>query len=192
MVNSIQKIRDCLSSYPQKTDSSKSGPQAAVAVILRELDEECSVLLIERAPNPADPWSGHLAFPGGRVEAHDPSPEQTARREACEEVGLDLSQATLLGQLDDEIGAISPILVAAYVYCLPMTDASLKPNHEVKEFFWIPLKMLADLSRRGTSEINFKGDFRFVPSIDLLGPERPSLWGLTYRFALKLIRLDKD
>ena len=155
-MNSIQEIRDCLSSFPRKTDSTKSGPQAAVAVILKELAEECSVLLIERALNPADPWSGHLAFPGGRVEAHDPSPEQTARREAFEEVGLDLYQATLLGQLDDEIGAISPIIVSAYVYCLPMTDPSLKPNHEVKEFFWIPLKMLDDPSRRGTSEINLK------------------------------------
>ena len=75
--------------------------RAAVATILREGLEGPEVLLIRRAENPRDPWSGHMAFPGGREAPEDRDLLATAVRETHEEVGLDLQRsAHLLGRLD--------------------------------------------------------------------------------------------
>ena len=71
------------------------GDTAAVAVIFGRAG---SFLLIRRVERPDDPWSGQVAFPGGRVEPEDASFSETACREAREEVGLDLkAKATVLG-----------------------------------------------------------------------------------------------
>jgi len=63
---------------------------------------DVEVLLIQRTARPGDVWSGHLAFPGGRVEAGE-SDEAAAAREADEEVGLDVASGpwARLGRLDD-------------------------------------------------------------------------------------------
>ena len=75
--------------------------RAAVAVVLGPTPEGLQLLFIERAQHPDDPWSGHIAFPGGRIEADDPSPRAAAERETLEEVGLDLSNAEYWGRVDD-------------------------------------------------------------------------------------------
>src|SRR5436190_23089519 len=77
--------------------------RAAVAVILRERGGEIEVLLIRRSERDDDPWSGHAAFPGGRKEPSDETPEATAIRETREEVGLDLGApgVRVLGRFAD-------------------------------------------------------------------------------------------
>lgn len=63
---------------------------ASVAIVFAphpDLGE--AVLLIERAVDPRDPWSGHLSFPGGKLEQGESS-LQAALRESREEIGLDL------------------------------------------------------------------------------------------------------
>ncbi len=71
---------------------------AAVLVGLFEARGQPHVVLTQRAGSLRD-HPGQVSFPGGRVEADDPSPEATALREAWEEVGLELSQAQILGRL---------------------------------------------------------------------------------------------
>ena len=55
--------------------------RAAVAMVVAPDGDDLAALLIERAKHPLDPWSGHMAFPGGRHDATDPSLERTAIRE---------------------------------------------------------------------------------------------------------------
>src|SRR5215471_21768996 len=75
---------------------------AAVAAILRDREGEAEVLLIRRAQKTGDPWSGHMAFPGGRQDPSDLDLLHTAVRETQEEVGLELSPGrNLIGRLDD-------------------------------------------------------------------------------------------
>src|SRR5512138_157863 len=62
---------------------------AAVAVVL--VPSPDAVLLIRRAERPGDPWSGHMALPGGRRESGDADLVATAIREAAEELGLALT-----------------------------------------------------------------------------------------------------
>ena len=66
------------------------------------------VLFIRRAEYEGDPWSGHIALPGGQVDPDDASPVHAACREVHEEVGVSLDDARLLGMLDQ---VASPDLV---------------------------------------------------------------------------------
>src|SRR4051794_37638584 len=76
--------------------------QATVALLLRECDRRgLELLVIRRAENEYDPWSGHMALPGGGYEPGDSSVYGTARRETLEEIGIDLDEGQFLGRLDD-------------------------------------------------------------------------------------------
>jgi 8-oxo-dGTP pyrophosphatase MutT (NUDIX family) len=82
------------------------GSRAAIAAIFRQTaDGADEVLFIRRQERDGDPWSGHVAMPGGKQEDADADDEYTAMREAHEEVGLDLSDATIyqrFGRLVDD------------------------------------------------------------------------------------------
>jgi 8-oxo-dGTP pyrophosphatase MutT (NUDIX family) len=76
--------------------------RAAVAVTLAPGPEELEVLLIRRAEHEGDPWSGHMAFPGGHHDPTDPTLAATAERETLEEVGIDLARhGRLVSRLDE-------------------------------------------------------------------------------------------
>lgn len=165
-----------------------AGERAAVALLLHQsAEQEPRLLLIERARREGDPWSGDLAFPGGRMEPGDADERAAAERETAEEVGLDLAAARFLGRLDDMSASLLPITVAAFVYAVESAALpALSLSDEVTEAFWIPLPHLFDRRRlrehrlrRGAAEHRF-------PALDLLGPGRPLLWGLSYRFTRSL------
>ncbi|RME70145.1 MAG: CoA pyrophosphatase [Verrucomicrobia bacterium] len=127
---------------------SEAMAHAAVAMIFRDGSDGAEVLMVRRAEHPADPWSGHMAFPGGRVEATDESYEAAAIRETREEVGIDLPAcARALGRLS-ELQARSrqgllPLCIHPFVYELTAC-ASVSLNHEIQETLWIPLRLFAD------------------------------------------------
>jgi 8-oxo-dGTP pyrophosphatase MutT (NUDIX family) len=72
--------------------------RAAVAVVLHE-EPSPRVLLMKRAERTGDPWSGHISLPGGGFQASDRDLRVTAIRETREELGIDLDDAHLLGNL---------------------------------------------------------------------------------------------
>ena len=157
-----------------------TGPRAAaVALVLRESAASFDVLLIERAERIGDPWSGHIALPGGRAEPGDADLSATAERETLEEVGLDLARAAeRLGRLSDwEPVRGMPVAVRPFVYLLT-AEAALQPNAEVREAFWVPIDPLL----RGQWASTYRhthGDRQYdFPAWDIDGRV---VWGLTYR-----------
>src|SRR5688500_19473207 len=85
----------------QVAERYEGSKEAAVALLLRA-HEELELLLIKRAEQESDPWSGHVALPGGRRDAEDPDLLHTALREAEEEVGITASRdLQLIGALDE-------------------------------------------------------------------------------------------
>ncbi len=153
-------------------------------MVLRGDPRAPEVLFIERARHEADPWSGHMAFPGGRVDPEDPHPRGAAERETWEEVGVDLGAAERLGQLDDMQGhhaAGHPgLVISGFVYHLQEAPP-LVPNREVEQAFWFPLGQLHDPQRHVEYDrILWKGS-RF-PGLLVGQPQRHVVWGLTYRF----------
>ena len=158
--------------------------RAAVAVVLSGAADAPQVLFIERAEHEGDPWSGHMAFPGGRVEPDDPSLRYAAERETLEEVGLSLVGARPLGRLDDlegrHAGRRSGLVISAHVYHVP-DPGILRPNYEVQQTFWFPLADLHDPERHIDYRHPLVPDERF-PGILVGEPGRHVVWGLTYRF----------
>ncbi len=182
LMSTFQRIATSLSAYQPNTRLETDKTQAAVAAVLHLRRDDLYLLFIERAAHPTDPWSGHIAFPGGTAEPEDPDLKYTAERETREELGFDLSYAQYLGRLDDVTGATLPIQVASFVYAI-FEGVEIAPNDEVRDVFWTPFAHFADSTRWQT--LNLEG-WRNMPAIDLLGSKRPVLWGLTYRMVAQL------
>jgi len=161
--------------------------RAAVALLLANTESGCQILFIERATHPGDPWSGNIAFPGGKVEADDRDARHAAERETMEELAIDLSQASYLGRLSDFDGAHLPVLLSCFVYGVPQT-LSFEANEEVKEAFWVSVADLVDMERHGMHQFTFSGDRFESPCITLPDPDRPVLWGLTYRLLVNFLQ----
>lgn len=150
------------------------------------------VLLIRRAEDPRDPWSGHMAFPGGRRERDDGSLQNTAARETAEEVGLDLKRhGELLGRLDD-VEAMAKakrtgLIIAPFVFLLRAQDVELRLEaNEVAEAVWVPLRPMMD----GTLDAPFRFRER---DLDLTLPsyrldDERVVWGLTHRMLSMFFR----
>lgn len=160
---------------------------AAVAAILREPPGggAAELFFIERALHPKDPWSGHIAFPGGRRDPDDASLLATAIRETREEVGLDLGRAELVARLPDVPAFMRSrrggLVVTPYVFALRGGDAELSPNaDEVASTLWVPLSSLAEGEGRGTYSFTWEDKPYEVPCIRL-EPGQKVLWGMTYR-----------
>ena len=98
----LDRLRDRLAVHrPAVDDGGDPLIWAAVAVILAP--DPDALLLIRRAERAGDPWSGHMALPGGRQEPTEPDLFTTAVRETAEEVGLTLGRRNLIGALDDVV-----------------------------------------------------------------------------------------
>lgn len=179
----IERLRTGLSRRSVSGPEAAANVHAAVAMVLREGSAGAEVLFIERAMRPDDPWSGHMAFPGGRLEISDESPRTAACRETREEVGLELSRAEYLGHLCDltgRSGAPRPMIVSAHAFHLEEDQALALDLGEVRSAFWFPLAELRNEARRTTYTIRELPDRPF-PAIVVGEPGRHFVWGLTYR-----------
>ena len=155
---------------------------AAVAMVLAGDDSHLELCFIRRAEREGDPWSGHMAFPGGRASLHDKSAQAAAEREANEEVGLVLGDSLLIGRLPElpvhRAGIDTGLLLCPFVYYLGLEPAALIPNHEVAWASWIDLNYLWD--ERNKTELNLV--YNDVPMVFPAIRFRDQLiWGLTMR-----------
>jgi 8-oxo-dGTP pyrophosphatase MutT (NUDIX family) len=182
----LSAIRRHLSQRSHEDLAPTFQPDASVATILRPNGEELEILFIQRSQQPGDPWSGHLAFPGGRSESQDTSPRATAERETREEVQLDLGEADFLGPLTPLQGISLPISVGAFVY-YQEAPPQTKTSDEVAATFWIPLATLRDPGRQAEYILHREGRTTRFPALRLLEPPAPLLWGITYRFTRQLL-----
>jgi len=176
--------------FPLPTDGlpADGRTRAAVAMIMREGVEGPELLFIERASHEFDPWSGDLAFPGGKVEEGEDA-RQAAERETSEEIGLDLVSARYLGWLTEITGARLPVRVSCFVYGIGEMDVAPVLNKEVHDLFWVRLSDLMADERRIIAQVRFADKEQGVPAIRLPHPGKPVLWGLTYRLVIHLLEL---
>ena len=183
----LELIRDVLTNHSPNTLEIEAR-RAAVAMILRESAAGVEMLMIRRAEHDGDPWSGGLGFPGGKVDFDDASARSAAERETFEEVGLQLSASAYLGQLDDISGAYVPVNIACFVYHLQHPEP-LALNHEITRYWWIPLSRFFEPQRHRYVTFTYRNKHRARPVIDLVEPEFPFLWGITYRLVDQFFNL---
>ncbi len=163
---------------------------AGVAAVLRATDRGAEVLVIHRAEHPQDPWSGHMALPGGRQDPGDADVRAAAERETTEEVGIDLAaHGRFLGSLD-EVLAVSKaratgLVVSPFVYALNR-DVEISANEEVQATLWIPLTKLASGEHRTARPVEWEGTRLMLPAWNW---QDRIIWGLTWKMLNSLIRL---
>jgi len=163
-------------------------PTAAVATILREGALGAEALFIQRAEREGDPWSGHLAFPGGKREPGDSSLLATSIRETREEVGLHLAPESMLARLEDVRARTNGYRVAQFVFALDDPGATLATNAEVASTLWVPLSRIESDGGKETIAWTVGDKTIELPCVRLGGLV---LWGMTYRMVSQVIAAAK-
>lgn len=192
-MNRMQPLRDKLlerlSARDPRRDAPSGTPRAAVALVVAPGDSGApELLVIERARRDGDPWSGHMALPGGRSEPSDANWLATAMRETREEVGVPLGDDDLVGELDDlrPVSAPARIVVRPFVFVVSQRPA-LTLNDEVASVEWAPLDQLA--RSQGTVEVVHLGAARVMPCYFVRGR---AVWGMTQRILEPFLPLALD
>lgn len=158
---------------------------AAVLVPLVRADGGWHLLFTKRTSRVQN-HKGQVAFPGGAIEADDPSIESAALRETWEEIGVEPTQVTLLGRL--------PTLVSVTHYLIyPIVGKVIWPiafrlsEDEVEKVFTIPLTWLAqphhlDRKMKPTLEGTLHEVLYFAPY------QGEQVWGITARIVYLLLQ----
>ncbi len=180
------RIGAALAARPPARVTEPVAARAAVALILREGGEGLDILLIRRADHPQDPWSGQMAFPGGRAEPGDPDLRSTAIRETAEEIGVDLASAECLGALDEvrAMARMRPVSLTILPFVFRLTGpVEPAPGSEVRRVHWMPLDVLLAAERRSVMDYAQEGATLQFPCLRV---EDVVIWGLTYRMLVGL------
>lgn len=183
-VLAVPRIIDAIAVHePATFEPHANTRQAAVAVVLRETADATEALFILRATKDGDPWSGHMAFPGGHLDPGDDHLQAAAERETREEIGLDLVEhGECLGPIDavraNPRGRNLDMVVTPYVFVLKGEVPALTPNYEVADILWGKLDHMYTGESLTTGEFLIQGEKHRYPGYDVGGQ---IVWGLTYR-----------
>lgn len=188
-----QQLRQLLEEMQPSRPAAPVPPDrlAAVLALLVERDET-NLLFIRRADR-GDPWSNHIAFPGGHVDPADAGPQHAAYRETAEEVSIPADAITPLGDLGTFPTQLTELWVRVFIGRWDGREPPRADPAEVAAVFEVPLgellnhhreqgflaKTTADLGRRLTYPV-----------------ANGTIWGVTARILhhfLGLIeRLDRE
>jgi 8-oxo-dGTP pyrophosphatase MutT (NUDIX family) len=172
----IDRIRNLLSSRERKVIEHLPFSHAAVLVPLFKKGEGCHLLFTKRSEE-VKYHKGEISFPGGVVDEQDAELEETALREAFEEIGLQKSDVQIIGLLDDTVTRtefiVTPI-VAFFPYPYPFKISEV----EIAELIEVPLASLLDEESFGEREIIREGRKEIVYSYQY---GKYTIWGATAR-----------
>lgn len=190
---SIDSIAKQLARYqPRRIPGRQWVARCGVVLLLADHDSRGheiapKLLMMQRAQRAGDPWSGHVSFPGGRVDVSDASTRAAAVRELQEETGFGVALGLEpIGRLSDRVtrehGRNRPMVVTPYVY-RTRKAVPLEPGIEAAALWWTPLSQLQDPTRRNTLIWRVAGVPLTLPCIDL---DKARLWGLSLSMADEL------
>ena len=194
-----ERIRTALEAEETRRIAEAECPvRAAVALVLRATEGSAvppdggvaggtaQVLFVQRAERSDDPWSGHMAFPGGRRSASDDDLVATALRETWEETSLRLDPEAVLGPLDDVrplSRRLPPIAVTPFVAWYA-GDQPVRGNREIRDHVWVPLDALDDPRRRSVLRLERSRRSVAFPSIEY---GTYTIWGLTFEIVSRFL-----
>lgn len=197
-----QRLAEALKSQPPSPlwDFISTDPRpAAVLIPLFHLNndptqsEDWQVLLTRRTDTVAE-HQGQVAFPGGRADPTDTTPEMTALREAREEIGLDPVQVKVLGRMDS-LPTITNYLVTPIVGVIPWPFPMQLEDTEVSHVFSIPLDWLADPTHHEVQHHTIPEQFINIihrqshPVVFFQPYQDELLWGVSAEITIRLINI---
>jgi 8-oxo-dGTP pyrophosphatase MutT (NUDIX family) len=179
---------------PAKVSDRRDQARAGVAAILRQEEGKngLRILLIRRAERWGDPWSGHMAFPGGRMENADKNVFATTLREAEEEIGIHLDQdAVCIGRLSDLPAMThdrrSPMVLTPFVFRLE-NEPVWRLSSEVVEKVWVPFSFFMNQENRKEMDWSSAAGTQILPCYDY---QNRIIWGLTLSMLDELMDLSR-
>lgn len=184
----MEKIRDSLQKRQFKTIDNPDSryTHSSVLIPLFSQDGQYMVLFTKRT-NRVEYHKGQISFPGGAVDKDDGSQEETALREAYEEIGLLKSDVELLGRIDDMITIVSDFIVHPFVGRIPYPYLFKINPHEVDSIVLIPLYIFMDkTSGHIKDSVNVDGFIYHGTSYEYQGRV---IWGATARIMENLISI---
>ena len=141
---------------------------ASVGILIAGAKQNPSICFIRRAKWERDPWSEHIAFPGGS-RAADEDALPTLRRELKEEIGWvveDSQRPVRLPQLRIRLaGRERLLLLDAFVYRVEGAPPALRCGPEVESAFWIPVAELWSLNNLDHHTLGDGGEMLVYPAI---------------------------
>ena len=143
-------------------------------------------MLLTRRSAQLPEHSGQVAFPGGRSDPQDLSPEATALREAYEEIGVLPDDVHLLGRLREYI-TVTNYLVTPVVGAIPWPYPLRLAKDEVSRVFSIPLNWLANTENYEIRQRELPEPYAPVPVVYFKQYDGEQLWGASARFTIALI-----
>ena len=176
----LAAVRRALAGHQPQPAAAAGARPAAVSLVLLDGPAGAEILLIKRAERAGDPWSGQIAFPGGRQDPEDRDLLATAVRETREETGVELAAAERLGVLDDlapRAVTLPLVIVRPFVFALPRRPV-LTNNAEVQRAFWVALARLSEPAVQSQLTITLKDGVRTFPAYRL---GEDIIWGMTER-----------
>jgi 8-oxo-dGTP pyrophosphatase MutT (NUDIX family) len=163
-----------------------AGREAGVLMPLVRDRESWHLLYIRRPESEQDDHSGQVAFAGGKREHEDADLQQTALREAQEEIGIDPVDVRVLGSLGRH-HSVTRFSIMPVVGVIPW-PYPLRPNpSEVASVFTVPLAWLADPENLEISHRRIEGYAEPVPVAFYRRYAGELLWGATARMTISFI-----
>ncbi len=175
-VDNIEKL-----SRKLKPTSEDQDADAAVVLLLKLIDRDPQILIVERIENPTDPWSGQLALPGGKRDPKDRNLKQTVARETLEETNINLlDHCRFLGTMKTLRSTLKPEMRILPFVVLLEAEPAIKLNEELEDFAWLSLREL--VKQKGTVEFDF-GEFPAYHA------RNSAIWGLTFRILERFVHI---
>jgi len=158
---------------------------AAVLVPMLKISGEWNILFTRRTSSLPE-HSGQVAFPGGRADPEDDTAEETALREAQEEINLAPQDVRVLGRLR-ELRTISNYCVQPIVGRIPWPYDYKLEKEEVSRLFTIPLEWLADPDNHEVQYRELPEPYSPVPVIYFDQYDGELLWGVSAEITLNFL-----
>jgi 8-oxo-dGTP pyrophosphatase MutT (NUDIX family) len=184
----LAKLKQVLAKHPVlPVEREPDSREAAVALLLRPRDT-FELLLIKRAEHESDPWSGHMALPGGRRDAGDSDLYATAVRETEEEIGVQLGRVGQRIGLLDEVAPrtprLPPFIITPFVLGVPHDTHAEPDAKEVEAALWIPITALQQPEAVSELVLELEGGKHSFPSLRY---GEHVIWGLTHRILTQFL-----
>jgi 8-oxo-dGTP pyrophosphatase MutT (NUDIX family) len=158
-------------------------PRAAAVLLPLAWDGDEWNILYTRRTDIVEHHKGQVSFPGGATDPQDSGPEETALREAEEEIGLRRSDVHILGRLGEML-TVTNFFITPFVGVIPWPYAFTVHTVEVERVFTVPLAWLAN--RENWQE--FVRQETGLSVITYFPYDGELVWGITARITVEFIR----